>query len=105
MPIKNAALVKERTALRASESSELPFKQGDRVKFKTVFFSGNGQVVGMAPWVGYRNYGVMVQHEELVTAPPQSTNAYLKYSVVMVPLFDEVQCAMGHNVPTQIQLL
>jgi hypothetical protein len=68
--------------------SVLPFKQGDRVEFNTGMFSGKGQVVGMSPCAGFRNLGVLVQHEELKSLYPSPPPMLFKYSVVLVPLYD-----------------
>jgi hypothetical protein len=84
--------------------SHIPFKQGDRVEFKTVLFSGTGLVVGMALCAGFRNIGVLVQYETLELGCLKPDNPFLKFSVVVVPLYDETECT-GHAVPAQIRLL
>lgn len=80
------------------QQQQLPFEQGDRVSFRTVHYEGTGRVVGMTPYVGFNNYGVVIEHDQFRSNTLQ-TPLFLRFSCIVVPLYDGFDHAMGHATP------
>ena len=68
---------------------QLPFRQGERVRFQTQYFEGTGRVVGLMPLLSHQNFGVVVEHDSLADRGIQRS-PYAAYSTVVVPLYDHV---------------
>ena len=82
-----------------SQQQQLPFAQGDRVSFKTVHYEGTGRVVGMTPFVGFGNYGVVIEYSAFSAISLSPTNPFVQFSCIVVPLYDGFDHAMGFDTP------
>ena len=76
------------------QQQQLPFKQGERVSFHAYHYEGTGRVVGMIPHTGFRNYGVVIEHDG-IKRRDALTIPFCSYSCIVVPLYDGFEHAMG----------